>query len=82
MTVPVGMVLVSHSPELALGLLALVRQFGDGTVPFVAAGGTDDGRLGVGSGGGVDPRRSPAIPGDLAAVVAAAEEARRTSKLG
>jgi len=61
MTVPAGIVLVSHSPELALGLLALVRQFGDGTVPFVAAGGTDDGRLGVGSGGGVDPRRSPAI---------------------
>ena len=130
MTLPVGIVLVSHSRELALGLLALVEQLGDGTVPMAAAGGTDDGRLGTsydrvaaaldevdrGAGvvfladlgsavltarqlvadrgradliivdapfveGGVSAAVAASVPGDLAAVVAAAEESRLLSKL-
>lgn len=43
----VGIVLVSHSPELAAGLRELLTQIGSGSVPVVPAGGTDDGRLGT-----------------------------------
>jgi len=43
----VGIVLVSHSAELATGLGALLAQIGSDTVPVVAAGGTDDGRIGT-----------------------------------
>ena len=47
MTKPVGIVLVSHSAELASGLCALLAQIGGGEVPVVAAGGTDDGQIGT-----------------------------------
>jgi PTS hybrid protein len=44
---PVGIVLVSHSAELAAGLADLVRQIGSGDAPVLVAGGTDDGRIGT-----------------------------------
>jgi PTS hybrid protein len=44
---PVGIVLVSHSHDLALGLRAVVGQIGGESVPVAAAGGTDDGRIGT-----------------------------------
>ncbi|MER8006731.1 dihydroxyacetone kinase phosphoryl donor subunit DhaM [Streptomyces sp. NPDC094149] len=47
MNTPVGIVLVSHSAELALGLRLLVEQIGSKDVPLATAGGTDDGRIGT-----------------------------------
>jgi PTS hybrid protein len=47
MTNAVGIVLVSHSAELAAGLRELLAQIGSDTVPVVAAGGTEDGRIGT-----------------------------------
>ena len=48
MTTPsVGIVLVSHSAELAQGAANLAAQVSGGTVTIVAAGGTDDGDLGT-----------------------------------
>lgn len=47
MSASVGIVLVSHSAELAAGLRLLVEQIGAGTVPLATAGGTDDGRIGT-----------------------------------
>jgi PTS hybrid protein len=47
MTGPVGIVLVSHSGDLARGLRDLVEQLGGGEVPVAAAGGMDDGGLGT-----------------------------------
>jgi PTS hybrid protein len=43
----VGIVLVSHSAELASGAADLAAQVSGGTVTIIAAGGTDDGRLGT-----------------------------------
>ncbi|MFF3400753.1 dihydroxyacetone kinase phosphoryl donor subunit DhaM [Streptomyces sp. NPDC002659] len=43
----VGIVLVSHSAELAAGLRLLVQQIGSDHVPLATAGGTDDGRIGT-----------------------------------
>lgn len=43
----VGIVLVSHSAELAAGVAHLAGQVSGGTVTIVAAGGTDDGDLGT-----------------------------------
>ncbi|WP_406302310.1 dihydroxyacetone kinase phosphoryl donor subunit DhaM [Streptomyces sp. NBC_00885] len=43
----VGIVLVSHSAELAAGLRLLVQQIGSDHVPLASAGGTDDGRIGT-----------------------------------
>jgi PTS hybrid protein len=43
----VGIVLVSHSAELASGAADLAGQVSGGTVTIIAAGGTDDGRLGT-----------------------------------
>ncbi|GGO90383.1 dihydroxyacetone kinase phosphoryl donor subunit DhaM [Wenjunlia tyrosinilytica] len=47
MSATVGIVLVSHSAELAAGLRLLVEQIGSDTVPLATAGGTDDGRIGT-----------------------------------
>jgi dihydroxyacetone kinase phosphotransfer subunit len=47
MRTPVGIVLVSHSAELAAGLRLLVEQIGSDTVPLATAGGTEDGRIGT-----------------------------------
>ncbi|WP_367318214.1 dihydroxyacetone kinase phosphoryl donor subunit DhaM [Streptomyces sp. HUAS ZL42] len=47
MSTSVGIVLVSHSAELASGLHLLVQQIGSDTVPLATAGGTDDGRIGT-----------------------------------
>ncbi|MFI6493760.1 dihydroxyacetone kinase phosphoryl donor subunit DhaM [Streptomyces sp. NPDC050564] len=47
MSTPVGIVLVSHSAELAAGLRLLVEQIGSDTVPVVTAAGTEDGRIGT-----------------------------------
>ncbi|MGW0777217.1 dihydroxyacetone kinase phosphoryl donor subunit DhaM [Streptomyces sp. NPDC002835] len=47
MNAPVGIVLVSHSAELASGLRVLVEQIGSEDVPLATAGGTDDGRIGT-----------------------------------
>ncbi|MBO8185179.1 dihydroxyacetone kinase phosphoryl donor subunit DhaM [Streptomyces spirodelae] len=47
MSATVGIVLVSHSAELASGLRLLVEQIGSDTVPVVTAAGTDDGRIGT-----------------------------------
>src|SRR5579862_5549380 len=46
-TATVGIVLVSHSAELAAGVAHLAAQVSGGTVTIVAAGGTDDGDLGT-----------------------------------
>ena len=43
----VGIVLVSHSAELAQGAAHLAAQVSGGTVTIIAAGGTDDGELGT-----------------------------------
>ena len=43
----VGIVLVSHSDQLACGLRDVVLQIGTDAVPVEAAGGTDDGRIGT-----------------------------------
>jgi phosphoenolpyruvate---glycerone phosphotransferase subunit DhaM len=43
----VGIVLVSHSAELAAGAADLAAQVSGGTVTIIAAGGTDDGALGT-----------------------------------
>jgi PTS hybrid protein len=43
----VGIVVVSHSAALAEGAAELAGQISGGTVTIVAAGGTDDGRLGT-----------------------------------
>jgi phosphoenolpyruvate---glycerone phosphotransferase subunit DhaM len=43
----VGIVLVSHSERLAEGVAELAAQVSGGTVTVIAAGGTDDGRLGT-----------------------------------
>jgi PTS hybrid protein len=47
MNTPVGIVLVSHSAELAAGLRLLVGQIGSDDVPVATAGGTEDGRIGT-----------------------------------
>jgi PTS hybrid protein len=46
-TATVGIVLVSHSAELAAGAAHLAAQVSGGTVTIIAAGGTDDGELGT-----------------------------------
>ena len=43
----VGIVLVSHSAELAEGAANLAAQVSGGTVTIIAAGGTDEGDLGT-----------------------------------
>ena len=43
----VGIVLVSHSAELAQGTAHLAEQVSGGTVTIIAAGGTDEGDLGT-----------------------------------
>jgi len=43
----VGIVLVSHSAELAAGAAHLAAQVSGGTVTIIAAGGTDDYELGT-----------------------------------
>ncbi len=43
----VGIVLVSHSAALASGAAELAAQISGGTISVVAAGGTDDGRIGT-----------------------------------
>jgi PTS hybrid protein len=43
----VGLVLVSHSEQLAAGLREMVVQLSPGDVTVEAAGGTDDGRFGT-----------------------------------
>ena len=43
----VGIILVSHSAELAAGTANLAAQVSGGTVTIIAAGGTDDGDLGT-----------------------------------
>lgn len=47
MTELVGIVLVSHSADLAAGLGRLLGQIGSDAVPVATAGGTDDGRIGT-----------------------------------
>ena len=46
-TAAVGIVLVSHSAELAEGAAHLAAQVSGGTVTIVVAGGTDGGELGT-----------------------------------
>jgi dihydroxyacetone kinase phosphotransfer subunit len=43
----VGLVLVSHSEQLAAGLRQMVVELAPGEVTVAAAGGTDDGRFGT-----------------------------------
>jgi phosphoenolpyruvate---glycerone phosphotransferase subunit DhaM len=47
MAANVGIVLVSHSAQLAEGTADLAGQVGGGTVTIASAGGTDDVRLGT-----------------------------------
>ena len=42
-----GVVLVSHSELIAEGLRELVNEMNDGSVPVIAAGGADEGRIGT-----------------------------------
>lgn len=46
-TAMVGIVLVSHSADLAAGAAHLAGQVSGGTVTIIAAGGTDEGDLGT-----------------------------------
>jgi len=43
----VGILLVSHSPQLAAGLAELLAEIGGAEVPVVTAAGTADGRIGT-----------------------------------
>lgn len=43
----IGVVLVSHSEYIAKGLKELVDEMNDGSVPVLAAGGADGGRIGT-----------------------------------
>lgn len=43
----IGVVIVSHSEYIANGLRDLVNEMNDGTVPVIAAGGADGGRIGT-----------------------------------
>jgi multiphosphoryl transfer protein len=43
----VGLVIVSHSAELAGGVVELAREMGGGDVPIESAGGLDDGSVGT-----------------------------------
>jgi len=43
----IGIVLVSHSPQLAAGLAELLGEIGSRDVPVLVAAGTADGRLGT-----------------------------------
>lgn len=43
----IGVVLVSHSEYITIGLRDLVNEMNDGSVPVVAAGGADGGRIGT-----------------------------------
>lgn len=43
----VGIVIVSHSPDVARGTADMVRQMVGNTVPLAWCGGTKDGRLGT-----------------------------------
>jgi dihydroxyacetone kinase DhaKLM complex PTS-EIIA-like component DhaM len=43
----VGLVIVSHSHELATGVVELAREMGGEDVPIEAAGGLDDGSVGT-----------------------------------
>ncbi|GAA2656975.1 dihydroxyacetone kinase phosphoryl donor subunit DhaM [Streptomyces lunalinharesii] len=47
MTPLVGIVLVSHRAEIALGVRSLATEMAGGRVTVIAAGGTDDGRTGT-----------------------------------
>ncbi|GAA2036467.1 dihydroxyacetone kinase phosphoryl donor subunit DhaM [Catenulispora yoronensis] len=47
MNQPIGIVLVSHSAQLAAGLRELLSQIGTDRVPVATAGGTEDGGLGT-----------------------------------
>ncbi|WP_280458833.1 dihydroxyacetone kinase phosphoryl donor subunit DhaM [Nocardia carnea] len=47
MTKSVGIVLVSHSAELAAGLKVMLAQIGSDSVPVAAAGGTTEGEVGT-----------------------------------
>lgn len=61
----VGIVLVSHSASLAAGTAELAGQVSGGAVSIVAAGGTDDGRLGT----SIDKVRSALTAADSGAGV-------------
>ncbi len=43
----IGIILVSHSEDIANGLKMVVDEMNDGTVPVIAAGGADGGRIGT-----------------------------------
>lgn len=43
----VGLVIVSHSKQIADGIMELLQPLTQGKVPLAAAGGTADGRLGT-----------------------------------
>ena len=43
----IGVVIVSHSEYIANGLKDLVNEMNDGSVPVIAAGGADGGRIGT-----------------------------------
>ena len=43
----IGIVIVSHSEYIANGLKDLVNEMNDGSVPVIAAGGADGGRIGT-----------------------------------
>ncbi len=42
-----GVVLVSHSEDITVGLKKLVDEMNDGSVPVLSAGGADGGRIGT-----------------------------------
>lgn len=46
----VGIVVVSHSPEIAAGIVALASQMAGPDVPLEGVGGTEDGGLGTDAG--------------------------------
>jgi dihydroxyacetone kinase DhaKLM complex PTS-EIIA-like component DhaM len=65
----VGIVLVSHSAALAEGAAELAAQISGGTVAIVAAGGTEDGRLGTSAAKVADAGAGVVILPDLGSAV-------------
>ena len=65
----VGLVLVSHSAEIAAGLAGLVGQVAGPEVPIAAAGGMPDGSLGTDGGLVLEAIRSAANGAGAGAVV-------------
>ena len=82
----VGLLIVSHSPQIAAGIKELADQMTGARVPIAAVGGTSDGRLGTNPDGiraGFDTIAGPdgvLVLMDLGSAVMSAEAALEDSR--